>query len=319
MLAMTAKLMARQAIFAILTTVALSAFGFSAPNEVLRPASNPCAQILTPATNLSQLPTAEQVVTLIALKDVEHRNSEEKEFLSAYKNDFEFVTWLRQLPHSFNPFDVGELLRRFKKARPNPVGQPKTEIIDLGTLDSTADYLKVAMLRAGDTIIIDGVQFRLGLFLGTGNATHVFELVDYPSDVLRIPFTTGRLKNPLASDVEKVSDPKKRLEHYYKKEISLPAEISHTAIHEVGKTFAFARVDKVDGTLNGRDLLNRLSKVRFFSMFTTSRTDLIKYQRLLREIEIIDPLAEKTGTLEQEARQFVWDDHLQEWILVDWE
>lgn len=45
----------------------------------------------------------------------------------------------------------------------------------------------VISLKKGDIVVFEGEEFRLGEFLGFGNATHIFALADFHDQAIRIP------------------------------------------------------------------------------------------------------------------------------------
>ncbi len=64
----------------------------------------------------------------------------------------------------------------------------------------------VLVLRAGDRVAVDGAAFRLGAFLGAGNASHVWRLSDRPDTVLRLPLLAGHLTEAAGSRRERIRD-----------------------------------------------------------------------------------------------------------------
>lgn len=193
---------------------------------------------------------------------------------------------------------------------------------------------QVLHLRKGDTVVYDGVPYVIGDFLGAGNSTHVFALANYPGKVIRIPFLIRSRQlwgqGPEAQQV--------RLDRIFSEVALWVKKMEQRKGHpgyEVDPQNRFVIADRVMGSqsgldflqsiyLNGRDLTGSgviTWDPRFPGMkWRVSPQDSAKL-RVLIELMTENGQAHLDGSVWRiapgRARQYVYDDELGEWRLVD--
>ena len=270
------------------------------------------------------------------------------ELLRLYKNDDDFYFWLlKQEPEALKRAisEPEQLLKTWKENRARsvswsrepwfadlspstrntetPVGSKIDQLVLLAQRfdrDQTISLYesRVVRLRSGDRVTFgDGKTFRLGRFLGRGNATHVYELADQPGHVIRIPFLSSFL--PLSFDVAKRAGDTRELATKYVQnwEALKKTGVNIVELLDYPQDYSYVIVSKIDGKVTGKDYLKRLGFGR------TAPT--------LQEIERLpDPEARNRlrslreqclliGSPEEIERQFVWDEKRKIWVLGDWD
>lgn len=112
----------------------------------------------------------------------------------------------------------------------------------------------VLELRRGDTVVYDRKRFKLGKFLGAGNATHIFELQDQEG-AIRIPFLVSHLHAlyPKLTRIQRILKFSKMVME------ELPTKAGAVQILQADDPKGrYMVVERVTGTLKGYDLLNQV-------------------------------------------------------------
>lgn len=243
---------------------------------------------------------------------------------------------------------------RFRSIKNRPITRPRR--IDLSRAqeepsraliqafgDSFMGYLglpskyekKILELRKGDEVLFDGKLYRLGEFLGAGNTTHVFRLVDFPNKVIRIPLALPETfplmvadpKRPETHQTDRILNhfqwTLKWVEHSVKKKGVIP-------VHFVDPLGRFMIVDLVPNAEEGNTFLSRIvhrTSGRLFypqSFQNLSSTDKERLESLVelmidnadvREVERDGELLWEIDRVK--ADQYLFDGDRQRWWLVD--
>ena len=187
---------------------------------------------------------------------------------------------------------------------------------------------RVLELKAGDTVVFEGTKFRLGKFLGRGNAAHVWEVEGRPNEVLKIPFYAGPTKGARGRDFNEMNllgswAAKKFAQMFVQMEQKLAGlSIPRATITGHADDYSYVLVKKVSGTENGRAFLTQLSA-------NPSELERKKHLKLLQRVlsyrsfihrDRYAPGASPAASeqeVEMLARQFLYDGN--DWVLVDWE
>jgi hypothetical protein len=182
----------------------------------------------------------------------------------------------------------------------------------------------VLSLHAGDTVVFGDQSFKLGKFLGSGNATQIFELAGEPDWVIRIPFHIEDVRRyemdeMLHSYVETAPD----VEGLNRVEIRPNPGAGYLIVSKVhgtvdGRSFLKDMITRYGGSLDelndiGGATVNRGFKWAEYIQKAHAAGDKItaeKLEKLLRQLKLIG---------RSQYRQFVWDEVKQDWWLVDWE
>lgn len=171
---------------------------------------------------------------------------------------------------------------------------------------------RLVRMRAGDSVVLTDargkeVTYRLGKFLGAGNATHVYELADRPGEVIRLPF----LPSPFYKGVAWRRNALMNNEIYVNTAKKIPDTVDRVDLLEVGEDFGYVVTTRVTGTQNGK---------QFLETETGASPDAtrVEKERLLRlAVSRLHPGQFDEGKYKERARQFLWDER--RWVLVDWE
>lgn len=121
----------------------------------------------------------------------------------------------------------------------------------------------VLSLKKGDTVHFGAQSFKLGEFLGSGNASHVFALVDQPGRVIKIPFLSALLANEnrlsgLETQVEWGESHYPRILELNK--VSFIALAKERKDLETNASYQFITMPRIHGTQLGSDFLNTVSQ-----------------------------------------------------------
>jgi hypothetical protein len=180
-------------------------------------------------------------------------------------------------------------------------------------------------LHTGDTVVFGNYQYKLGEFLGAGNATHVFALADHPKLAIRIPFHTVYLRRTLITrqfliDRFITAEPKRPWWSFAKQvKIEIPKDgrgfvlVTRIWGTEDAENFLKALLTKFGDSRSLDDLWN----IPYDDLLATARErgDKLALEKLTK----LRKLGKKaTGTIGN-IRQYVWDEKKRDWILADWE
>ena len=173
-------------------------------------------------------------------------------------------------------------------------------------------------LKQGDTVVFDGRKFTLGAFLGSGNATHIFELAGNPSTVIRIPFLSGC--NNLIGKTKHghpFNYAKLRMKQFVEK---MPLNQQAVRIIEADPKNRYAVVSRVNGTENALSFLNSLSSapqnISRNIPDTSTIQDWINSSEGER-VHLLIHAMEINHDSWSAARQYIWDVALNQWIKID--
>lgn len=224
--------------------------------------------------------------------------------------------------------DVVTFARRsvsFEEVRESPQKSLTVE----GKVVTLADFREKSYLFFGQQ------SFKLGKYLGAGNATHIFEIEGKPDQVLKIPFEVRDLKK----DRKKRSVPfhPEYLNQIFSERVPLKY-INRAQIIEKG--YGYTVVSRIWGTENGQRFLRRIFDqlkitdddrlgIYVDSFLKQSRDklnaeDYKKTEKLLNSIEELKPaILGKIILTEDPERQFIWEPGWNSgegrWVLVDFE
>lgn len=122
----------------------------------------------------------------------------------------------------------------------------------------------VLALKKGDSVQFGSKIFKLGEFLGSGNASHIFALADQPDTVIKIPFLAARIANAntlrgLETIVEwRESHYDRMLEVNKKSYLALAKERNDISTDD---NFRYILMPRIRGTMLGSDFLKILSPI----------------------------------------------------------
>lgn len=278
-----------------------------------------------------------------------HRTPEQLLLLKRYKNDPEFAQFIdnaAQLPR-----EATSILKAFESRRAALPPLPRTALtvdlakesvrtsqaphcpacvllpnhLGLGAFGLTEHDFRILSLRKGDSIRHGDKTVLLGEFVGAGNTTHIYEVAGQPDRVVRIPFDT-------LADQENA---RKFMKDYIDSAATIPADIPRAQILEVGPRGAYVIVERIHGTTDGRTFLeslpsranpktNPLSNPKANRALKARETRLRELVRKVMrwqhpKMDDYARAAYNSDTVNDEARQFLWDENRKDWILVDWE
>ena len=155
--------------------------------------------------------------------------------------------------------------------------------------------LQVMLLRTGDSITASGRTYKLGEFLGAGNATHIYRLAYDPSKVIRIPFyALGDARN----------SGRRFMKTYIELYGQIPDGLPHVRLHQHGDRYSYAIMDYVE--TNG---MNGMTYINSDAHLTDPNFER-KRQRLMHLSNMFN---------HSHIRQFAWSTQRNDWILLDWE
>ena len=299
------------------------------------------------------------------------RSGSTKKFWDKYKSDPLFAAWIEEKSSGIfvaarfkddrrilEWIDEYDHLSAKAKARIRPAN----EVVDLGAacnenlcgpryvqeLLDRPDVIRqltvydsqVLRLRPGDTVVFGEDRFVLGEFLGSGNATQVWEIVGDPDHVLRIPFLAGPLREQnralLAAEGKELT-----LEHVrsyigrLRTSPDLEEGIPHVKVAQVGANNMFARVGRIHGKETGDAFASRYRYLIYdFQSHVSQGGTLATYDlkkgadlAKLSEAETLDILkrhkrleyaVSRLRGSDPGRRQFIWDTQLGDWVLADW-
>ena len=214
--------------------------------------------------------------------------------------------------------------RRYERRGPRPDfsrGRPKF----------SAYEEKVLLLKIGDTVAFSGGKtFKLGRFLGAGNASHVFEVEGLPDAVLKIPFAANfllisELASSRASSEAHTAISVARsfigdLESKAPRLAAFPRE-NKIQLLELGRFGEYVLTSKVVYAQTASDFMDRHAEDKHLSA-----ENQYKMNSLKALAGTVNRLLFQNFKLSECARQFVWGHFASEpehtpprWIMVDWE
>ncbi len=135
----------------------------------------------------------------------------------------------------------------------------------------------VISLRKGDTVKFGDKSFKLGKFLGSGNATHIYALADNPKMVIRIPFIVRDLAIRafvvgLPTEVHYGASHYKRIFEF--NELTYRALLKYRDDVTAGDNFRYLLMPRVYGKMTGLDFLNTIAiKLTGHSVFPNEHLD----------------------------------------------
>lgn len=163
--------------------------------------------------------------------------------------------------------------------------------------------LTIMNLKKGDTIRAHDFSLTLGEYIGAGNMTHIFAVAGSPGVVVRIPFNIYQ-GHPWSS--------RRRLKEFVDMYPGLPKDVPHVVVEVVAENYAFATCSRVTGWVNGREFLDHPPAGVDAAWIAKS----VRLKDLVHRVNTGRFSAEREKDL---ARQFLWDEEREDWILVDWE
>ena len=190
----------------------------------------------------------------------------------------------------------------------------------------------VLNLRAGDTVVYDGVRYKLGKFLGRGNATHIFALADDPEHVIRIPYLAENIYDGFVSDADK------RLPRAEKGKVHVAIYVEAMKKQAGGIPFKadpqnrFVIAKRIYGSEDGQSFIYRqrvgdrkidLADIKSYFKQTSVENqeqgrqliDLMQKNHEISEVKTNEGTEYYVG--EVFARQYIWDTHDNCWYKVD--
>jgi hypothetical protein len=192
---------------------------------------------------------------------------------------------------------------------------------------------RVLELRQGDTAHFYDRTFRLGRFLGSGNATQIFELADDPEKVIRIPFLVADL---LLRTEQTNYDQEDRLlrirEFMWRFVTQIGRKKGHVKIFEIGENFSYAVVQRVHGATNAIQFLQTLlaqqrpivlGETLVWPASFRSELTPVENEKLTALLHLMAANQDAIRVVDQTvirsvpARQYLYDDWLKEWFVVD--
>lgn len=201
----------------------------------------------------------------------------------------------------------------------------------------------ILQLKQGDTVVFDGQAFKLGRFLGAGNATHVFEL-EGEGAVIRLPFLADgmfRFSAMNEFDVQKIrySQGLEFTKHTAK---ALKGSGGAVKVLKEDPHGRFLVTEKVSGTQTGAGFLGSLLKdpsralgagevLIFPNGHRTKPVDelsplereklekLIELMKENRHVKVFsrDEGLERSAVFVAASRQYLWDEVLRQWRVID--
>jgi hypothetical protein len=125
-------------------------------------------------------------LALHAYTRASQRGTSRSETWMAYKNNSDFHPQIFNLS---NPFDLQRSWREI-----SPIDLPDI-------VPRYATYLEflILIVKKSDIIIVDDREFTIGEFLGSGNSTHIYRLLNDPHKVIRLPFLAAFLTEEIMS------------------------------------------------------------------------------------------------------------------------
>ena len=197
----------------------------------------------------------------------------------------------------------------------------------------------VLSLKRGDTVVFDGVEYRLGLFLGAGNTTHVFS-IEGTRMVLRLSFLSDFIWEKLKRRYPMTQH--ERL-NYIRARTKSTAQALRTKkgavkIYKTDPDGRFMVAHKVHGTFSGAKLLGNLITFKgkvsgdtplfypsYEHMLDQQLMTPLERQQLSQLLDLMiqngeATLDKDTGIIQFYAihsRQYIWDAYDSQWYVVD--
>ena len=282
------------------------------------------------------------------------RTAELNEFLKAIKNDPDFLAWLMEVKPNLDSLESALVAfkNREQNWKANPSFIPPNKSVQLDVSGSASPrYQKIVdsiskteyaeqvspmgkstfyeqnvfLLRKGDIVQFGDISFKLGDFLGAGDATHIFAIEGQPDKALRIPFSSilGVQEGTYTTFF------RKKLADALKSTERLDAKIKVVRILETDSQYRFQVVERINGVEDGRKYLWSAGKKGPHS-YSLPSTE--KMKKLIESVMLMPEVASAKEDLKQgmeqgnvdentwnilakEARQFLWNE--KDWILVD--
>jgi hypothetical protein len=268
-------------------------------------------------------------------------------------NRLSAFAWNSDAGRSVDP--TGEALWYAFKNGPNPsparvdLSQPsKMKSADLSQLDRESDFYlgrptvyeqQVIHLKKGDAIVYDEREFTLGEFLGAGNTTHIFRVASLPGNVIRIPFVAkGLLRADYVGEGSQ-DDRLKRIFSFVRSYVERMRGKAGAVEIQADLKFRYVISSEVHGKESGLDFIERTLKQTVTTddplhwFYWSERTpafqalsiadtlkirSLMKLMRANSEARLLEgPGPAYHSFMAAAARQYLWDEALGQWILVD--
>lgn len=275
------------------------------------------------------------------------------EVWNLYKNNDHFAAWLIEQKSLSSPEEALSAYAAALTQGKAKLGIPKPRIVQLGekcegekcvwltealqqpkVLESlvagASQYDALVLgLRKGDTVLFGKEKLRLGNFLGAGNASHVYELADFPERAVKIPFMTTFLRtgDPQADLLAARGWVRKLVEDKDKYPVKNRIEIFNH-----GKNHEYVIVTRIKGTIDGENFVKNLlaelpahpgESVHNYILRLPKNSPYAKRLRALYTLIPVDPedynSSRMTGDWITVARQLWWDHDKSKWIWADWE
>lgn len=204
-----------------------------------------------------------------------------------------------------------------------------------GQLPITRYEAEVLQLRKGDTVKFSDETFVLGEYIGGANTTHVWRIAHQPGRLLRIPFFTKGLRSFGRYNDSVVDSIRAWNGHNTAQSPQLPNGFKHVEIFAAGKKGEYSVVREIKGAQSGGEFLAEIAKVDpigwlyaqtlsneamhvFTKKLNTNIAGVLAIQKKLKRLKEAQRLMMDMRVRDFHVSQLLWDEELNDWILVDW-